>query len=491
LKSVLRDMEVSECYVGLAAQSQQWGKFHDHITKDGEYTKFVCGDFSGYDTQLPKALLEKAAAIIVQMYRENGSSESDVEYLRGFLSSVVSPAMIWEGNLLQFCSGQPSGQPLTVEMNSIVNSILLRMAFFTIMDKYYPEIKDPNYRLYVRTGVYGDDNVFGVSDSIPMFNHTTIQAVFASWGIKYTMADKDADSVPFQTIEEVSFLKRSFRYHADLDAIVAPIEEASLCKKFYWWTKSKNTPLKLHEQFAANFESQAREAYLHGPEFYLDFCAKCERIVLASQDGDERFILPWNTIQPLSADEMRGELVANYHPENDKVAVDAFDGEDSLTYSDSDSDLEGVNFSSGGNDVWVYAESKVQSPSTKEISEEEQVDNLVELIRIPSHLLYNVQKNVKIANFGEIDLCVRQGDCILVAECKRSQSPTTVQTAVKQATKYASVVALLQPDTRVFGVIYTHFGVRVVYDNGNPYRSKVFESLFSALGYTPVEGDRL
>jgi len=247
----------------------------------------------------------------------------------------------------------------------------------------------------------------------------------------------------------------------------------------------------LHEQFAANFESQAREAYLHGPEFYLDFCAKCERIVLASQDGDERFILPWNTIQPLSADEMRGELVANYHPENDKVAVDAFDGEDSLTYSDSDSDLEGVNFSSGGNDVWVYAESKVQSPSTKEISEEEQVDNLVELIRIPSHLLYNVQKNVKIANFGEIDLCVRQGDCILVAECKRSQSPTTVQTAVKQATKYASVVALLQPDTRVFGVIYTHFGVRVVYDNGNPYRSKVFESLFSALGYTPVEGDIL
>ena len=313
LKHVLREKDVSECYVGVAAQSTEWSELHQYLSKGGDNTKFVCGDFSGYDTQLPKALLEKSAAIILQIYRENGASSSDIEYLRGFLSSVVSPAMIWEGHLLQFCSGQPSGQPLTVEMNSIVNSILCRMAFFTIMDEKYPEIKNPNFRSFVRLADYGDDNAMGVDDSIPEFNHTAIQAVFASWGIKYTMADKDADSVPFQTIDEVSFLKRSFRYHPQLDAVVAPLEVESLSKKFYWWTKSKNTPLNFPEQFQANFDSQAREAYLHGEEFYEEFCAKCERIIHASQSGDERFCLPWNTIQPVSSVRMRSMLIDAYH----------------------------------------------------------------------------------------------------------------------------------------------------------------------------------
>lgn len=319
LKHVLRDMNTSECFVGLTAQSIEWEeKLHNYLTNGGKYHNFVCGDFSGYDTQIPKCLMEKSGAIIIQIFKENGASADDIEYLRGFLSSVVSPVMLWEGHLLQFCSGQPSGQPLTVEMNSIVNSLLVRMAFYTIMDREYPEIKNPDFRRWVRLAVYGDDNAMGVDPRIPKFNHTSIQAVFASWGIKYTMADKGADSVPYQTLEEVSFLKRSFRYHPQLDAIVAPIEEESLSKKMYWWTKSKNTPLSFPEQFQANFESQSREAYLHGEEYYEEFVRKCERIRAASEHGDERFVLPWNTIQPLTSEAMRAKLYGAYHPEEDE-----------------------------------------------------------------------------------------------------------------------------------------------------------------------------
>ena len=317
LKHVLRDMNTSECFVGLTAQSNEWQDLlYNYLTKGGDYTQFVCGDFSGYDTQLPKALMEKAGVVILKLYKENGASNSDIEYIRGFLSSVVSPVMLWEGHLLQFCSGQPSGQPLTVEMNSIVNSLLVRMAFYTIMNREYPEIKNPDFRQWVRLAVYGDDNAMGVDSRIPKFNHTSIQAVFASWGIKYTMADKGADSVPYQTIDEVSFLKRSFRYHPQLNSIVAPIEKESLCKKMYWWTKSKNTPLTFPEQFQANFESQSRESYLHGEEYYEEFIKKCERIRAASELGDPRFILPWNTIQPLSKEDMHAKLYGAYHPED-------------------------------------------------------------------------------------------------------------------------------------------------------------------------------
>jgi len=306
LKHVLREANTSECRVGITAQGTEWGDLYNFLTDGGAISNFVCGDFSGYDTQLPKSLLEKASAIILRIYEANGMSKSDLEYVRGFLSSVVSPIIVWEGNILQFVSGQPSGQPLTTEMNSIINSLLLRMAFFNIMDEHYPDVKNPSFRSFVRAATYGDDNAMGVRSSIPKFNHTAIQSVFASWGIKYTMADKEADSVPYVSIDEVSFLKRNFRYHQGLKAIVAPIEVDSLTKGFYWWTKSSNTPLNFVEQFQVNFDGQAREAYLHGEDYYNEFVARCEHIVASTAefDVDDDFHLPWNTIQPLSYSEM-------------------------------------------------------------------------------------------------------------------------------------------------------------------------------------------
>jgi hypothetical protein len=321
IKHVLRHQRASECFVGVNATSHEWEELHDYLTNNGEYTQFICGDFSGYDTQLPSALMDKAAAIIMKIYKDFGASDSDLEYLRGALSSVVSPVMIWEGNLLQFTSGQPSGQPLTVEMNSIINSILMRMAFYIIMDEHYPHIKNPKFRDYVRLAVYGDDNVMGVHKSIPMFNHTNLQKLFGKWGIKYTMADKNADSVPYQTIDEVSFLKRSFKYHEQLQAIVAPIERESIVKKYYWWTRPKNTPLTFPEQFVALSDSQLREAYLHGEEFYNDFVSKLRKVMEGSKDQPEDFHLEWNLIIPPTCAAMKDALIGAYHVVEDGMIV--------------------------------------------------------------------------------------------------------------------------------------------------------------------------
>lgn len=312
LKHVLRkSMPLSECFVGIAAQSKQWEMLKTFLDKNGEYNNFVCGDFSGYDTQLPKALLDKAAWILVEMARRGGMCESDLEFLRGALSSVVSPTLWWQGHVLRMANGQPSGQPLTVEINSIVNSLLMRMVFFTIMKEEHPEIKDPVFRDFVRLATYGDDNALGVDPSIPGYNHTNIQAVFARWGIKYTMADKEADSVPYQTIQEISFLKRSFRYHDDL-GMVAPIEVTSITKCFYYWVRSKNTPLTFQRQFDEFVKSQSREAFLHGKEFYSKFCDGVKLLQEGSVEDKEEFHIKWNGYHLLSYLEMLEELEDSY-----------------------------------------------------------------------------------------------------------------------------------------------------------------------------------
>lgn len=312
LKHVLRtNMQLSECFVGLTAQSKQWSALKDYLTKEDEFTNFVCGDFSGYDTQLPKALLDKAAWILLEMAKRGGMSKSDLQFLRGSLSSVVSPTLLWQGHVLRMANGQPSGQPLTVEINSIVNSLLMRMVFFVIMDRHYPRKSHSSFRSLVRLATYGDDNVLGIDNSIPLYNHTMIQSVFAEWGIQYTMADKNADSVPYQKISEVSFLKRKFVEHPDL-GIVAPIEYDSIVKCFYYWVRTKNTPLSFPQQFREAVKSQVREAFLHGPEFYDEFCRGIHLLQEGSQEMNEEFQIKWNGFILPTYDEMLEELRDDY-----------------------------------------------------------------------------------------------------------------------------------------------------------------------------------
>lgn len=312
LKHVLRkDQRHSECFVGIVAPSKEWGHLKNHLSKNGRYTNFVCGDFSGYDTQLPKALLDKACWILLEIAKRGGMSYSDREFLRGALSSVVSPTLFWQGHVLRMANGQPSGQPLTVEVNSIVNSLLMRMTYYTIMDEHYPHLSSSSFRDYVSLATYGDDNALGVDSSIPKYNHTNIQEVFARWGISYTMADKEADSVPYQSIEEISFLKRVFMEHPEL-GLVGPIEKESITKCFYYWVRPVNTPLTFPQQFGEFIKSQAREAALWGQGYYDEFLLGVKLLQEGSLEMGTEFQIKWSQCQILSYDEMIKELKVSY-----------------------------------------------------------------------------------------------------------------------------------------------------------------------------------
>ena len=110
---------------------------------------------------------------------------------------------------MEFFGTNPSGHPLTVIINCIVNSLYMRYAY----SKLNPDgemCSDFQNKVHLLT--YGDDNILNVCPTIPWFNHTSIQAAIAKIGVEYTMADKEAESLPYIHINECSFLKRSWRY---------------------------------------------------------------------------------------------------------------------------------------------------------------------------------------------------------------------------------------------------------------------------------------
>jgi hypothetical protein len=131
---------------------------------------------------------------------------------------------------------------------------------------------------------YGDDNFMNVRKGCDWFNHTSIQNCLAQIGIKYTMADKEAKSVPYIHIKDVSFLKRTFRYDDDLQCYVAPLEHDSINKMLTIQVKSKTISAEAQSLCAIN--SAIREYFFYGKEEFENRRALLQMIIQASGIDD-------------------------------------------------------------------------------------------------------------------------------------------------------------------------------------------------------------
>jgi hypothetical protein len=263
----------TECLVGVNPMSKDWDDLCDYLTEFG-LDNMLAGDFSGFDTRMAAQITTGAAKVMLRWYKAVGVSDEDLMLIKGALSDIVNPNILFEGDLYRFANGNPSGNLITVQLNSICNSIMMRYVYYALNPKV-----SVRFNKNVKLATFGDDNAMGVKKNCGWFNHTACQAEFEKLAIGYTMADKDADSVPYLSLKDISFLKRNFRKHADLGCIVAPIEHDSITKKFHFVKKPNESPLSAAEQFGAYTDGSFREAYLHGEEYYNDFLNKIRAIV--------------------------------------------------------------------------------------------------------------------------------------------------------------------------------------------------------------------
>jgi hypothetical protein len=253
--------------------SKEWEVFRKHVTKYGD-TRMIAGDFAGFDTRMAAQITTAAARIMLSWYEAVGLGQDDLQLIAGALSDIVNPNILFEGDLYRFANGNPSGNLITVQLNSICNSIMMRYCYY----KINPGVSAP-FADNVALATYGDDNTMSVNKWCKWFTHTTCQQTLAEVGIEYTMADKKTESVPYISWKETSFLKRSFRYEPNFGPYVAPIEADSILKKFYYIKKSSESPLSAEEQFAAYCDGAFREAYLHGEDYYKSFSQSIKNIV--------------------------------------------------------------------------------------------------------------------------------------------------------------------------------------------------------------------
>jgi hypothetical protein len=245
---------VFEAMPGIVAQSHQWTQLYDYLTKFGE-AKVVAGDYGKFDKKMAAPFILEAFNILIRLSEEAGWPEEDLTVLRCIAYDTAFPTIDFNGDLIEV-QGNPSGHPLTVIINCLVNSLYMRYAYRLVAG-------DPaNFRRHVNLATYGDDNIMSVSDECPGFNHTRIAVALQAIGVVYTMAEKEAVSVPYIHIKEASFLKRKFEWNSEVGARLAPLPKETFDKMLTSRLDTGNIAAEAHS--ICVIETAVREYFFYG-----------------------------------------------------------------------------------------------------------------------------------------------------------------------------------------------------------------------------------
>jgi hypothetical protein len=269
-----------ECAVGVNAEGLEWEELWEAAMSKGK-DRVLAGDYSKYDVRMPAQVTIAAFDILIDIAEKcDGYTEEDIHLMRMVVNEIVYPVMAYNGELIQLFGTNPSGQNLTVIINSLVNSLLLRSCFFT----KYPE-KDFKENCSFLT--YGDDVIGTVDESCNEFTHITYAEWLAEHDMKFTMPDKESTPTHYMTEKDVDFLKRSCVFNEDLGRKVGLLSEDSIFKRLHSHLLSKELTLEMHS--AQNIESSLHDWFYYGRDVFEDRRDKLRRV---AQDCEIEHLCP-------------------------------------------------------------------------------------------------------------------------------------------------------------------------------------------------------
>lgn len=216
----------SECAVGINCMSDQWQTFIDHVQGFNSHSGLAY-DYSKFDVRMSSQVTHAAWHVLLDIAQKANYPEDDLYIMRMMINDIVHPVMDWNGTLCMFTGINTSGHNLTVVINSIVNSLYMRMGFFHV----YPSAT--SFQECVRLGTYGDDGVGSVRTEYNDFNFETFQSFLADHDIKITEPSKTDDKHMFLPWSEIDFLKRKSSIVEGLPYTVGKLDENSIFKSLH------------------------------------------------------------------------------------------------------------------------------------------------------------------------------------------------------------------------------------------------------------------
>jgi len=256
---LLKERQFSECFGQMNAGSKEWTQLAEYLSAAGP--NYIDMDFACFDTSHDAPMFEIVAMFFFELSRMLGYKEEESKVVYFAVLMLCVQVMIYKKDVAIKLKGMPSGVVITLILNSIINSILMRMAYYTI----FGQLND--FKSNVHAATTGDDNVCGVSDKvIGKYNILTIAPLYAQWGYKVTPASKDGVMKERLDLSEAVFLKRRFVFDAELGFYLAPLEKDSILKAVCFEdVQAETTKASRMIDVARGVQ---REAFLHGREYF-------------------------------------------------------------------------------------------------------------------------------------------------------------------------------------------------------------------------------
>jgi len=246
----------NEVSVGIDPFSIEWTRMAHWLQRYGRGC--IAGDFSNFDGSLLQEILWKLCDLINDWY-DDGEENKKIRIV--LWEELCNSRVLVDGELIQQTHSQPSGNPLTVIINSLYNQVIMRVAYLECKRRAgYPLVCD--FRDCVGLQCYGDDNVLNVSKGVQKwFNQRTITEALKTVGATYTDEAKSGEVVDMRELSNVSYLKR--RFVEDEGHYWAPLE-LSVVKEMTNWIHGDDRKFATEE----NVKSALHELAQHGPQVY-------------------------------------------------------------------------------------------------------------------------------------------------------------------------------------------------------------------------------
>lgn len=260
----------NEVAVGTNVYSTDWERIAKRLKKKGKHV--IAGDFGNFDGSLVAQVLWAIFwEIFVPWLNQfaNFDTEEGLETLKiclGLWTHLVHSVHIFDDNVYMWTHSQPSGNPFTVIINCLYNSIIMRIVWIMIMRNVQPKLMSmKHFRKYVTMISYGDDNCLNISkEVIEFYNQETISAMMKLIKHEYTDEGKTGEIVTSRTLEDIFFLKRGFRFSSELQRTVAPLKIGVIYEMLNW---TRNT-IDPNVILMTNIETAFREIVYHGRHEY-------------------------------------------------------------------------------------------------------------------------------------------------------------------------------------------------------------------------------
>jgi hypothetical protein len=211
--------------IGTNVYSKDWQKLMSHITDhtECENPNFICADAADFDASLRASFTKHIFSSIIKWIGDDSKINNDVRWAiaNNICYSVhfsLTDAFAWRG-------GNPSGCPVTAELNSLYSVFAIRFAMEHTLGRPYTFDE-------VRMCTYGDDQIIGLHPEVTAkFSTEKFAEGFSRIGMTVTNADKSGPPSLIK-FDDCEFLKRKFVNREG--TIVAPLEQSTITDMVHW-----------------------------------------------------------------------------------------------------------------------------------------------------------------------------------------------------------------------------------------------------------------